>query len=259
MELAGSLAGGETWRPMEDAAQTHVLHSASQLFGAIKKSLQRCARFVSRGEAMLRLMAAFQARRALCCLGHMHHVSTVVLWHMPTLKLMFHKWCYSLLQADQRTPSWARRLMLWSCKQHMLRLPGTATRRALGSTKAPEQTLRNPCARMQRVLRFYAGRLVARLPKTPAGGTTGSATAGTTGWHIRLPDDDVPVVCAVIATAEYCQEMVGALARSAAKMLDAPLGAQARARSRCACFLAAPPCASSECTGSVGRHACRAK
>ena len=64
MELAGSLAAGETWRPMEDAAQTHVLHSASQLFGAIKKSLQRCARFVSRGEAMLRLMAAFQARRA---------------------------------------------------------------------------------------------------------------------------------------------------------------------------------------------------
>jgi len=63
MELAGGLAAGETWRPMEDAAQTHVLHSASQLFGAIKKSLQRCARFVSRGEAMLRLMASFQARR----------------------------------------------------------------------------------------------------------------------------------------------------------------------------------------------------
>ncbi|KAK9820837.1 hypothetical protein WJX81_002519 [Elliptochloris bilobata] len=137
MELAGSLVAGETWRPMEDATQTHVLHSASQLFGAIKKSLQRCARFVSRGEAMLRLMAAFQ-----------------------------------------------------------------------------------------RVLRFYAGRLVARLPKTAAGGTTGSAAAGATDWHVRLADDDVPVVCALIATAEYCHEMVGALARSAAKMLDPPLGAQ---------------------------------
>lgn len=67
MELAGSLVAGETWRPMEDAAQTHVLHSASQLFGAIKKSLQRCARFVSRGEAMLRLMSAFQARCAWTC------------------------------------------------------------------------------------------------------------------------------------------------------------------------------------------------
>lgn len=75
MELAGSLAAGETWRPMEDAAQTHVLHSASQLFGAIKKSLQRCARFVSRGEAMLRLMAAFQARRGLRCPVHQHHAS----------------------------------------------------------------------------------------------------------------------------------------------------------------------------------------
>ena len=100
---------------------------------------------------------------------------------------------------------------------------------------APGQT-ENPAARVQRVLRFYAGRLVARLPKTPAGGTTGSAAAGTTDWHVRLPDDDVPVVCALIATAEYCQEMVGALARSAAKMLDAPLGAQARARSSRACI-----------------------
>jgi len=83
----------------------------------------------------------------------------------------------------------------------------------------------------QRVLRFYAGKLVARLPKTAAGGTTGAPAAGTTDWHIRLADDDVPVACALIATAEYCHEMVGALARSAAKMLDPPLGAQARARS----------------------------
>ena len=85
MELAGSLAAGETWRPMEDAAQTHVLHSASQLFGAIKKSLQRCARFVSRGEAMLRLMAAFQARRAR------HAASAVctacLLWHVAPVCL----------------------------------------------------------------------------------------------------------------------------------------------------------------------------
>ncbi len=80
----------------------------------------------------------------------------------------------------------------------------------------------------QRVLRFYAGKLVARLPKTASGGTTGSAAAGTTDWHIRLTDEDVPVVCALIATAEYCHEMVGALARSASTMLDPPLGNQVR-------------------------------
>lgn len=49
---------------MEDAAQTNVLRSASELFGVIKKSLQRCSRFVSRGEPMLRLMGAFQASRS---------------------------------------------------------------------------------------------------------------------------------------------------------------------------------------------------
>ena len=53
----------ESWKPMEDAAQTNVLRSASELFAVIKKSLQRCSRFVSRGEPMLRLMGAFQARR----------------------------------------------------------------------------------------------------------------------------------------------------------------------------------------------------
>ena len=45
---------------MEDAAQTGVLRSASELFGVIKRSLQRCSKFVSRGEPMLLLMGAFQ-------------------------------------------------------------------------------------------------------------------------------------------------------------------------------------------------------
>lgn len=59
-ETLEALIREESWKPMEDAAQTNVLRSASELFAVIKKSLQRCARFVSRGEPMLHLMGAFQ-------------------------------------------------------------------------------------------------------------------------------------------------------------------------------------------------------
>jgi hypothetical protein len=208
MELAGGLAAGETWRPMEDAAQTHVLHSASQLFGAIKKSLQRCARFVSRGEAMLRLMASFQARRRVACLRADF---------MPTPHSQGGLRCRARLTDKESAPA--------ACPADSRAATGAVEYSAAG-----RRARADPASRAQRVLRFYAGKLVARLPKTAAGGTTGAAAAGTTDWHIRLADDDVPVACALIATAEYCHEMVGALARSAAKMLDPPLGAQARPR-----------------------------
>ena len=79
---------------------------------------------------------------------------------------------------------------------------------------------------LQRVLRAYATKLITRLPKTAAGGTTGSASAGTQDWYIRLNDEDVLVVCTIIATAEYCNEVVGALGRNVAKTLDPPFGAQ---------------------------------
>ena len=69
-------------------------------------------------------------------------------------------------------------------------------------------------------------KLVTRLPKTAAGGTTGSAGAGTQDWYIRLNDEDVVVVCTIIATAEYCNEVVGALGRNVSKTLDPPFGAQ---------------------------------
>ena len=66
-ETLETLVREESWKPMEDAAQTNVLRSASELFAVIKKSLQRCSRFVSRGEPMLRLMGAFQARPVPSC------------------------------------------------------------------------------------------------------------------------------------------------------------------------------------------------
>ena len=79
---------------------------------------------------------------------------------------------------------------------------------------------------LQRLLHSYAVKLVGRLPKTNMGLTTGTATAGSTDWQVKLVDEDVPVICTIIATAEYCGEVVGALGRSIAKMLDPPFGQQ---------------------------------
>ena len=79
---------------------------------------------------------------------------------------------------------------------------------------------------LQRVLRAYAAKLIARLPKTATGGTTGSASAGTQDWYIKLNDEDVVVVCTIIATAEYCNEVVGALGRNVSKTLDPLFGSQ---------------------------------
>ena len=68
---------------MEDAAQTNVLRSASELFAVIKKSLQRCSRFVSRGEPMLRLMGAFQASRLGLKIGSPEYLSKCsLLWRL---------------------------------------------------------------------------------------------------------------------------------------------------------------------------------
>lgn len=55
-----TLVREETWQPMEDAQQTNVLRSSSELFAVIKRSLTRCSKFVSTGAAMLQLCNAFQ-------------------------------------------------------------------------------------------------------------------------------------------------------------------------------------------------------
>jgi hypothetical protein len=79
---------------------------------------------------------------------------------------------------------------------------------------------------LQRVLRAYSGKLIARLPKTASGSVNATASAGTSDWQIKMPDDDIPVVCTIVSTAEYCNEIVGSLGRSVAKMLDPPYGEQ---------------------------------
>ncbi|KAL3139007.1 hypothetical protein ABBQ32_005811 [Trebouxia sp. C0010 RCD-2024] len=136
-ETMDGLVKQESWQPMEDAQQTNVLKSSSELFAVIKRSLTRCSKFVSTGAAMLQLCNAFQ-----------------------------------------------------------------------------------------RVLRAYAGKLIGRLPKTASGSVNATAAAGTTEWQIKMPDDDIPVVCTIVSTAEYCNEIVGSLGRSVAKMLDPPFGEQ---------------------------------
>ena len=47
---------------MSSRTGTRVLRSASELFAVIKKSLLRCSKYITRGPAMLSLMATFQVR-----------------------------------------------------------------------------------------------------------------------------------------------------------------------------------------------------
>ena len=72
----------------------------------------------------------------------------------------------------------------------------------------------------------YAGRLTARLPKTVGGGTAGAPSLASQEWHVRLGDGEVSAICVIVTTAEYCTEVIGALARNVAKLLDPPLGDQ---------------------------------
>ena len=68
-----ALVKEETWQPMEDAQQTNVLRSSSELFAVIKRSLTRCSKFVSTGAAMLQLCNAFQVPAALhAAYAHTH-------------------------------------------------------------------------------------------------------------------------------------------------------------------------------------------
>jgi len=63
-ELLGTLdtlVAEETWAPADEAGGAGVLRSASSLFGAIKTSLLRCSKYITRGPALLQLMATFQA------------------------------------------------------------------------------------------------------------------------------------------------------------------------------------------------------
>ena len=46
--------------------------------------------------------------------------------------------------------------------------------------------------------------------------------------QVKASDEEMEVVCTVIATAEYCADVAGALGRSIAKTLEPPFCDQAR-------------------------------
>jgi hypothetical protein len=48
------------------------------------------------------------------------------------------------------------------------------------------------------VYRAYAARLVARVPKTASGATTGTAVLGSSDWHVKMSDEDINVICLII-------------------------------------------------------------
>ncbi|OAY81558.1 Vacuolar protein sorting-associated protein 53 A [Ananas comosus] len=69
----------------------------------------------------------------------------------------------------------------------------------------------------QRILKAYATRLYARLPK---GGTGIVAAATGTDGQIRTSDRDERMICYIVNTAEYCHKTSGELADNVSKIID---------------------------------------
>ncbi|PSS15825.1 Vacuolar protein sorting-associated protein 53 A like [Actinidia chinensis var. chinensis] len=88
------------------------------------------------------------------------------------------------------------------------------------SALTKNQTLFNLFKVFQRVLKAYATKLFARLPK---GGTGIVAAATGMDGQIKTSDRDERVICYIINTAEYCQKTSGELAENVSKIIDPQL------------------------------------
>ncbi|KAL5726353.1 HIT domain protein [Ranunculus cassubicifolius] len=88
------------------------------------------------------------------------------------------------------------------------------------SALTKKQTLFNLFKVFQRILRSYAAKLFARLPK---GGTGIVAAATGTDGQIRTSDRDEKVICYIVNTAEYCHKTAGELAENVSKIIDSQL------------------------------------
>ncbi|KAF5179694.1 Vacuolar protein sorting-associated protein 53 a [Thalictrum thalictroides] len=88
------------------------------------------------------------------------------------------------------------------------------------SALTKKQTLLNLFKVFQRILRAYAAKLFARLPK---GGTGIVAAATGTDGQIRTSDRDEKVICYIVNTAEYCHKTSGELAENVSKIIDPQL------------------------------------
>ncbi|BAT87625.1 Vacuolar protein [Vigna angularis] len=85
------------------------------------------------------------------------------------------------------------------------------------SALTKNQTLFNLLKVFQRVLKAYATKLFARLPK---GGTGIVAAATGMDGQIKTSDRDERVICYIVNSAEYCHKTAGELAESVSKIID---------------------------------------
>ena len=85
------------------------------------------------------------------------------------------------------------------------------------SALTKNQTLFNLFQVFQRILKAYAAKLYARLPK---GGTGIVAAATGTDGQIRTSDRDEKMICYIVNTAEYCHQTSGELAENVAKIIS---------------------------------------
>lgn len=75
----------------------------------------------------------------------------------------------------------------------------------------------------KKLYKSYAATLVSKLPKNAAGQTTGTASVGSTAWHIKLRPEDVPLACLFISTSAHCMRMVQQLEVAIQKRIDEEL------------------------------------
>ncbi|GAV83547.1 Vps53_N domain-containing protein [Cephalotus follicularis] len=88
------------------------------------------------------------------------------------------------------------------------------------SALTKNQTLFNLFKVFQRILKAYATKLFARLPK---GGTGIVAAATGMDGQIKTSDRDERVICYIVNSAEYCHKTSGELAESVSKIIDPQL------------------------------------
>lgn len=85
------------------------------------------------------------------------------------------------------------------------------------SALTKSQTLFNLFKVFQKILKAYATKLFARLPK---GGTGIVAAATGMDGQIKTSDRDERVICYIVNSAEYCHKTAGELAESVSKIID---------------------------------------
>ncbi|KAL3838339.1 hypothetical protein ACJIZ3_022930 [Penstemon smallii] len=86
------------------------------------------------------------------------------------------------------------------------------------SALTKKQTLFNLFKVFQKILKAYATKLFARLPKVGTGIV--AAATGMDG-QIKTSDRDERIICYIVNTAEYCQNTSGELAENVSKIVDA--------------------------------------